>query len=633
MQLTVMVGDRRVTLAVRAGRVLDQELAAAGVLLNRRCSGEGRCSGCTVIVEQGRIDADAEGGVVDVAVPRQVLACRTRLAEGPALVRVPHQALIESSEAIDDTFTPGTVTLDPAVRSVQLDVPPAALDDRRSDTERVLDAASLAARAGDAGTLQAIVAPLHALRQLDRLLDSGCRGVELVLTAEGERWSLAEVHRRGAAAPLTGVALDIGTTTVLGLLVDLQTGRMLGQASRYNRQITQGADVAARISAARTPAQLQHLQRLLVRETINPIVDELCTAQGIAAHSVRRFSVAGNTVMTHLLLGLSVAGIGALPFNPRVRALQPVPASLLGLHGHPRAQVDIAPAVAGYIGGDVVADLLAADFENCPDGSLLIDIGTNAEVVLKDGERLLCCATPAGPAFEGGGLRHGCRAAPGAITRIRADAALHFECEVIGGGRPVCVCGSAVVDFIAEGRRGGWIDAVGRFDIPRLKRCGRHATVALHGGPGHACVLAGEIMVTEADVAEILQAKAALAAGVCTLLELAGRAPERVPRVVLAGGFARRLDLVRAIAIGLLPRLPAERFQVIGNGALAAACRALLDRRSAAHLQRLHRLPQVVELNLVPAFEGHFIDNLRLPTLPAGLGASLAPAGATEAAA
>ena len=180
-----------------------------------------------------------------------------------------------------------------------------------------------------------------------------------------------------------------------------------------------------------------------------------------------------------------------------------------------------------------------------------------------------------------------------------------------------------MIDFIAEGRRGGWIDSAGRLDVAQLRRHGRHASVDVGGRTSHACVLcfadtpegAREIVVTEADIAEILQAKAALAAGLRTLLEVCGRALDGLPRIVLAGGFARQIDLENAITIGLLPRLPRERFEVIGNGALAGACQALINRGTLATMDRLHRKPRVVELNRVPSFEGHFIDSLRLPDL------------------
>jgi len=615
MVLQVSTGADCLELEPIAGRALDEVLFTAGVLLNRRCGGDGSCGGCEVVLEQGSFVVDGVELAARTTATRPALACRTFLTDGDAAVRVPVRSVIESAGAIDDTYGLAATRLDPAVRRIRLELPRASSADPRSDVERLVDEVQRVAG------IRVAEVTLPATWQLGRLLDSRRRDLALTLSIRAGGWMLVEVLAGEHGTASCGVALDIGTTTVIGVLIDLESGQVLGKASRYNQQITLAADVAARISAAATEAQVKRLQRLVVAETINPIVDELCAQQNLGRSAIQRFVVTGNTVMVHLLLGLPVTSIGRLPFNPTVRAPASVPAALLGLHANKQASVDIVPAIAGYIGGDVTADLVAADFGARADGTLLIDIGTNAEMVLKDGAELLCCATPAGPAFEGGGLREGCRAQAGAISRIHVGPGLRFELSVIGGGRPTGVCGSAVIDFIAEGRRGGWIDAVGRLDVPLLQRHGRHARVSVDGRTSHACVLVGaaasgstrDIVVTEADIAEILQAKAALAAGVRTLLEVRARTPDGLPCIVLAGGFARQIDLENAMEIGLLPRLPRERFEVIGNGALAGACQALLDHRTLAVMERLHRQPRIVELNRVPNFEGNFIDSLRLP--------------------
>lgn len=618
MSLRVTTGGESVEVDAVAGRALDEVLFAAGVLLNRRCGRDGACGGCEVLLEQGYFSVDGVAVVAQTTAPRRVLSCRTTLVGADAAVHVPVRSLIESAAAIDDVYGLGTIRHDPAARRVRLELPKPRAADPRSDVERLVDEVHRATG------IRVVEVTLSATRQLSRLLESRCRDLALTLSVRVGGWMLVEVVAGERCTPAFGIALDIGTTTVIGLLVDLESGRVLGKASRYNQQITLAADVASRISAARTDAQVKRLQRLVVSETVNPIIDELCAHQDLAPDAILRVAVAANTVMTHLLLGLHVGSIGKLPFNPTVRAPALVAAALLGLRGNSQACVDVVPAIAGYIGGDITADLLAADIDARADGTLLIDIGTNAEMVLKHGGELLCCATPAGPAFEGAGLRDGCRAAPGAIARIQVGPGLRFELGVIGGGKPNGVCGSAVIDFIAEGYRGGWIDAAGRLAVARLQRHGRHARVAVDGGTSHACVLfeAGgheglrDIVVTEADIAEILQAKAALAAGLRTLLEICARTPDSLPRIVLAGGFARQIDLENAMTIGLLPRLPPERFEVIGNGALAGACQALIDRGTLAAMDRLHRRPRVIELNRVPSFEGHFIDSLRLPELP-----------------
>lgn len=609
MHLLIHHGNDRVGVSAAAG-ALDEVLLAAGVPLERRCGGDGSCGGCGVVLEAGRFSVEGRAVAASPEAPLQALACRTAAGDGEGVVRVPLRPSVASAAAIDDEFVlPPHLRLDPPVRRVAVAFAPAGFEERRSEDERMADAARQAL-----GT-HAVEVTLAACRRLARLREQGHSELVAELMVRGERWELVDVAAPGdgAGPALYGVALDIGTTTVAGLLVDLRQGHVVGKSARYNQQIVIAADVASRISAARTEADVRRLQRLLVHDTLQPIVRELCAAHGLAPETIRRFSVAGNTVMTHLLLGLPVRALGRVPFRPLVRQPAPVSALQLGLRAHPQALVDVAPAVAAYIGGDIVADLVACDLQAQPDGTLLIDIGTNAEMVLRDGATLAGCATPAGPAFEGGGLLHGCRAATGAIAHFGAD----LQPEVIDGGAALGVCGSAVIDFLAVGRRAGWIDAAGRFDLQWLRSTGRHAEVETHGRTSHACVVAegaqARILISEADVAEILQAKAAVAAGWRTLLALRGRAVEDVPKVVLAGGFARRMSLPHAIAIGLLPPLPQERFEVIGNGALAGACMALIDRGTTARMARLRMQPQVVELNLVPEFEACFIDNLLLP--------------------
>ncbi len=425
-----------------------------------------------------------------------------------------------------------------------------------------------------------------------------------------------------ATAPLAA-AVDIGTTTVALVLLDPATGHILARASQYNQQIRKADDISARISFCRTDSEVQVMQELVIQQTINPLLDEACAAAGVQAGRVQRLAVAGNTVMEHLFLGLPVESIGRLPFHAVRHIHPPCAAGTLGLAMAPDGRVDVVPSVAGYIGGDITADIHAAHLQALGGESVLVDIGTNSEVVYALDGRLLACATAAGPAFEGAGLLHGRRASPGAIEHVRCDAALAFQCDVIGGGPADGICGSGIIDFLAVGFRCGLISAHGRFDVARLQEAGRYALSPLARGSSHACVLVpaaasatGQaILVTERDIEQVLKAKAATYAGLKTLLALQGRSVRDIPRFVLAGGFARHIDLANAIALGLLPDLPLERFEVLGNGSLAGAYLALTDAAALPAMEKLSRLPQVVELNRTPDFEDNFIDALLIPNL------------------
>jgi uncharacterized 2Fe-2S/4Fe-4S cluster protein (DUF4445 family) len=399
----------------------------------------------------------------------------------------------------------------------------------------------------------------------------------------------------------------------------------VGRSTRYNQQLTLADDVAARISGAGTASDLERMRRLVVSETINPIIDSLCHAQHIDAEDVCHLAVAGNTVMVHLLLGLPVANIGRLPFNAVLRDAGLLAAGELGIRGHRLAPVSIIPAIAGYVGGDISAGMYALGLPSRPDGALMVDVGTNCEMVFKQGAELLACATPAGPAFEGGGLLHGCRATDGAIAHVRIGADLQISVDCIGDRDPIGICGSGVIDFIAEAYRCGLLNRAGRMDVALLQRHARYACVTVKGRPVHACVLAPgapgqqggvQIAISEADIAEVLKAKAAIHAGIQTLLSTRGLTPHAITQLILAGGFARHIDIDNAVCIGLLPDLPRDRIHVAGNTALAGAYLTLVDASAGAAMRTLHTRPKVVELNLVQGFEANFIDSLFLPLRP-----------------
>jgi uncharacterized 2Fe-2S/4Fe-4S cluster protein (DUF4445 family) len=435
-----------------------------------------------------------------------------------------------------------------------------------------------------------------------------------------------------------GVAVDIGTTTVVAVLVDLRAHHLLQKASMYNQQIGRADDVAARISYATTPEKVAELQRLVVQQTLNPLLGILCARAGIPHDRIRHLTVSGNTVMTHLFYGLSPESIGRIPFDPLMHHYPPQTGAELQLAMHPDGRVEAAPSVSGYIGGDIVSDLYVTGLAGRAETTALIDIGTNGEIVLCHDGELRACATAAGPAFEGAGLSCGCRAAEGAIERVTIDAADLAHCRVIGGGTPKGLCGSGVVDFMAEGLRTGLINERGRYDLDRLRAAGRYHAAGRTDQPLHAYLLAapeesmtGEaVYLSEYHLAQVIKAKAAVFAGLQTLLETAGLAPADLQRILLAGGFARHLNLNHAIHIGLLPDLPLDCYEIVGNGSLAGAYLALVDAAAQPACAALITVPRVVELNRQPQFEGHFIDALALPHMDPGLFPGQAARAAAE---
>ena len=420
-----------------------------------------------------------------------------------------------------------------------------------------------------------------------------------------------------------GVAVDIGTTTVATLLVELNSGKIIARQSAYNQQIELGDNVAARIALCVDDANVKKLQRLIIGETIVPLISKLAAQSGHDLNDVVRIIFSGNTVMSHLALGFSALSIGTIPFEPLTRVFRDHDAPEIGISICPNARVQTVSAIAGYVGGDIVSDLYVAELFSENRFELLVDIGTNGEIVLNDHGKLLSTATAAGPAFEGAGLLHGMRADTGVIEKIICNADDSIDYEVIGDQPPVGLCGSAVIDFMATAFKTGLLNPMGRFDLDRLRAAGRYVALDCHGMNVNACVVvpaerAGideNILITEFDVSQILKAKAAVYAGIRTLLEQSGKAPNDLDRLVLAGGFAAHLRIENAITLGLLPEIPIEKYDVIGNGSLAGAYAALGVPAVWDALNQISTAPAAVHLAETAGFEDRFIDALAIPNL------------------
>ncbi|MDD5727920.1 MAG: ASKHA domain-containing protein [Victivallales bacterium] len=416
-----------------------------------------------------------------------------------------------------------------------------------------------------------------------------------------------------------GLAIDIGTTTVAVALLDLERNRVLATVSAYNRQSQCGDNVSSRISYSIGKGGLEHLRSLLIADTVNPLIRRLLADTGNEASGIGKVSVSGNTVMSHLFLGISPASIGALPFTPATRIYPQRSAAECELEINPAAAVTILPSVSGYIGGDLTAGILVSGIDKF-DGrrSLLIDIGTNCEIILNDGEQLFACAAAAGPAFEGAGIFCGSRAAGGAVDHIRIDKGLELTYSTINGENPAGLCGSGLVDFMAAGFSCGLIDEFGRYDPGKLKRCGRYLEIDYGHGPLHAAEIAVNsegkaIYVSEADIEQALKAKAAVYAGISSLLDSANLKLTYIDQVHLAGGFARYLNVANAIVIGMLPPFAAGKIHQLGNSALAGAIMNTCLPEFYHRAGEIIDLPQVVELNLLPDFEDSYIDALLIP--------------------
>lgn len=409
-----------------------------------------------------------------------------------------------------------------------------------------------------------------------------------------------------------GVAVDIGTTTVAVQAFELDGGKELGRASAFNRQMHFGDDVLTRINLCSTdPSMPKRLQQAIVVETLQPLVDQLVPDR----ERITVYAVSGNTTMLHLCVAEDPSTMGVAPFAPRFLERPPFLASSIGL-SPADAQVCLLPSIAAYVGADLTGGLFASGLLYDEGPCLLVDVGTNGEILLRHEGRIYGCATAAGPAFEGSGLTGGMRAGDGAIDHIAFDTdPFAVRWNVIGPERtkPAGICGSGYVDFLARGRQAGLLGSNGRFQ--RVAGLDGHLVSDAHGRSIRIALAQGKrpILVSERDVARLLQAKAAIAAGILTLLDRQRLAPQDVRTLYLAGGFGMHLDLASSIGAGLLPGFRVDQIELVGNTSLAGAALVLHDRNTLTELSRARHSVEIVELNLEPGFEDTYLDQLALP--------------------
>jgi uncharacterized 2Fe-2S/4Fe-4S cluster protein (DUF4445 family) len=435
---------------------------------------------------------------------------------------------------------------------------------------------------------------------------------------------LVDVEPGDTTAQLHAIAFDLGTTTVVATLLDLTTGTPVAVRSMLNRQQPFGADVITRISRTMVDPRALEQLRELACATLQELAEEVCAAAGVDTERVYEVALAGNATMTQLALGIDPEPVGVAPFVMAAREYPDMPASELGLRLHPRARATVFPAFGAYVGGDVVAGLLATGMTRDRRLRLFVDVGTNCELALGSTERLLCTAAPAGPAFEAAQIRCGMRAAEGAIEAVRiTDDAL--ELEVIGGVEPAGVCGSGLVDCVAELVRVGLLDASGRF-VPdelatriapglarRLARNDAGERLFVLHWQREEGDLDGAVYLSQRDVRELQFAKAAIATGWRILVAELGIDESEIQQVLLAGSFGSYLSPASAVRIGLVPRLPLARIVSAGNVAGEGAKMALLSlqERHAATAMLDH--VQYVELSDRADFNDRFIEQLGFP--------------------
>ncbi len=417
------------------------------------------------------------------------------------------------------------------------------------------------------------------------------------------------------SSPYSGIAavIDVGTTTVAVVVGNVLTGEIIGSTSGYNKQFKYGDNVVSRISfASEHEGNLELLRRALVEGNINPLLAKICSEHNLNVNDIKIFSIAGNTVMTHILWGLSPVGMGSIPFEPETKIFPEMPAVEFGIIAAPDAVIKAVPAISGFIGGDITAGIVVSRMAEDEKYALLVDVGTNCETVLLQKGQFYACAAAAGPAFEGAGVGCGSRGEEGAIEAVNINPDLSMEFKVIGNTAPHGICGSGMIDFVAEARRCGLLNEFGRFNQNMLKESKRYLMLENNV---LACKLSanGEIYMSEKDIESILKAKAAIFAGIKSLTSLEKCNIEDLETIFLAGGFAGFINIENAIEIGMLPDISIKKYQKIGNSSLAGAALHILNKDSGKQYVKLITGVKDIILNTVPEFEMNYIDALMLP--------------------
>ncbi len=590
------------------GQTLLNAAQAAGIELVAVCGGGGTCGTCRVRLAQGHLSApgpDEEFLLTPAERDAGLrLACQAtalsdaRLEIPPQSLAAPQRTQVEGHEI--------PLELDPGLAALALHLDPPAEKDLRADDERLR--AALAA----AGYAQAAL-PLPVLAALPDMLRAHGGALTVAVNRAALPPQISSLHAPGAR--LCGLAVDVGTTKLAAYLVDLQDGRTLARLGAMNPQIAYGEDVIARIAYSnRHPGGRALLQSRLM-ETLNEMLAQLCLEAGVAARDVAAAVVVGNTAMHHLFAGIPVEQLGAAPYVPAVAGALEFPAALVGLALEPCAPVYLPPNIAGYVGADHVAMLLATGAAAMDGNVLAMDIGTNTEITLNAGGRLLACSCASGPAFEGAHISHGMRAAPGAIERVQIRDGV-VRAHTIGNQPPVGLCGSGILDAVAEMLGAGILNPRGSLDraAPSVRLHGRRAAYTLitaaHSGSGQ------EITISRDDVHQIQLAKAAIRAGTDILLHEAGLTAADLDAFLIAGAFGTYIDVQNAVRIGMFPELPPEKFHQVGNAAGSGARQLLLSRPARQAAQALVAREEYIELTTYPGFTDRFVQAMFFRSLP-----------------
>jgi len=604
--LSVAYNNRKEEVVCKKGTVLLEALTKEQTaFIDTPCGGKGLCGKCKVKAAGEGLPPLSEREqekLTDQEIKEGYrLACLLKV-EGDWSISI--DAKISQATILEDGVE-FDVELLPSIRKNYLEVTKPTLEDQRDDFSRIRDALNI----------KGFRMPLPELYHLPAVL----REKDYAITVAHNKSYIIKVEPGNTEHLNYGIAVDIGTTTVVAFLLDLNTGRKMDAVSGLNSQKSFGQDVISRINHTLQKEEgLEHLHKRIITQ-INGMIWDLAEKNSISIDNIYSIVLAGNTTMMHLAAGLPPANIAASPFVPVIMDRLVEPAREVGIEIAKSGCAYFLPCISGYVGADIVAAILASGMTKKDELSLLIDIGTNGEIVLGNSESLVCCSTAAGPAFEGAHIQHGVGGIAGAINTVKLDSD-KLAITTIADQRPLGICGSGIVDAAALLIKAGILDETGRLlskeDAEKGNISLSEKLTEVESNP--ALVLAGKseaknsepIFLTQKDIREVQLAKASIAAGIKTLIKDSGKSIEDIQQVYLAGGFGSFIDKTNAVVIGLIPKELEHKIKVIGNAAGTGAVMASFSESCLLDTDRIAKLARYLELSSSPAFQDEYIKNM-----------------------